>query len=193
MAKRSENVKALFITGAIVGSLLAILLSSRIFVRFYRASSASMEPTVRMGETMVVVRTKNIRRGDIITFQYPPNPRLLFACRVVATSGDTIAIRDKQVFLNGTLLEEPYVHHEDPAVYPASNFLPEPQRSRDQFGPYRVPLAHVFVLGDNRGHSSDSRYWGSVPMELVRGKVTVVYGRDGIRRMTSIPAEDPPQ
>lgn len=190
---RAETVKALLITGAIVGALLASLVASRVFVQFYRARSASMEPTVGSGEMMVTVRSKGIRRGDLITFQYPPNPQVMYAYRVVATSGDTIAIRDKQVFLNGTLLKEPYAHHEDSTIYPASNFLPEPQRSRDQFGPYRVPPAQVFVLGDNRDHSSDSRYWGSVPMELVRGKVVVVFGRNGIRRLKSIPPENPPQ
>ena len=79
------------------------------------------------------------------------------------------------VSVNGKALVEPYVLHVDSTVYPRQPALPEPYRSRDQFGPYSVPDGQYFAMGDNRDRSSDSRYWGTVPRSLIKGRAFMVY------------------
>ena len=111
-------------------------------------------------------------------------PEVVFAKRLVAVGGDTVEIRSKQLFVNGKSLAEPYAVHLDPTIYPASPTLPEPYRSRDHFGPYQVPTGSFFVLGDNRDSSSDSRYWGVVPAENLRGRVVLLFSWSrGFRRV----------
>lgn len=149
-----------------------------VFFGLYNMPTASMEPTIHAGERFVMRRTTKVSRGDVIVFDYPLSPSTQFAKRLVALGGDTVEIRDKQLYLNGRKVDEPYVIHDDPMIYPRRGPteppLPEPYRSRDQFGPFAVPPGTYFVLGDNRDRSSDSRYWGTVPQRLVRGVVVMV-------------------
>lgn len=116
-----------------------------------------------------------VRRGDIVVFRYPVNPSVDYVKRVVALPGETISIRDKQVFINGRPLDEPYVLYRDSQVFPLSPSLPEPYRSRDQFGPFLMPPATYFAMGDNRDESYDSRYWGPLKRELIKGRPFMVY------------------
>jgi len=118
---------------------------------------------------------REIRRGDIVVFRYPADPRTDFVKRVIGLPGDTLEIRDKQVVVNGERVDEPYVVHFDDNVFPRRAALPEPLRSRDQFGPYEVPAGYYFVMGDNRDSSNDSRYWGPVRRELIKGRAFMVY------------------
>lgn len=144
-------------------------------VRTYRNSTASMIPTLPLNSTMVVCRTKDVHVGDIIAFHYPLDPRVAYAKRIVAGPNDSVEIRDKKLFVNGREVNEPYVVYKDLMVYPKRPVLPEPYASRDQFGPYRVPVSSWFVLGDNRDRSSDSRFWGPVPSKNVIGRVIYVF------------------
>lgn len=139
-------------------------------------------PMLSVGDYVLTRRVSEVRRGDVISFRYPPRPDTTFLMRVVAMPGETILIRDKQVSLNGREIDEPYVIHEDAEVYPNQPALPEPYRSRDQFGPFTVPQDHYFVMGDNRDKSSDSRYWGPVPRSMIKGRLVFASGRDGMRR-----------
>ncbi len=118
---------------------------------------------------------RQVQRGDIVVFRYPADPRTDFVKRVVGLPGETVTIRDKQVYIDGRRLDEPYVVHLDPETYPRRAALPEPIRSRDQFGPYQVPEGEYFVMGDNRDSSNDSRYWGSVPRSMIKGRAFMVY------------------
>jgi hypothetical protein len=79
------------------------------------------------------------------------------------------------VYVDGVLLPEPYVVHEDPRTYRRSMALPEQYRARDQFGPFVVPLGEYFVMGDNRDRSDDSRFWGTVKRELIKGRAFMIY------------------
>src|SRR5438105_14664598 len=115
------------------------------------------------------------KRGDIIVFRYPLQPDTDFVKRVIGLTGETVEIRDKKVSVNGKALNEPYVIHEDSTVYPLQPALPEPYRSRDQFGPFKVPDGQYFAMGDNRDRSSDSRYWGTVPRTMIKGRAFMVY------------------
>jgi len=175
------------------------LLIAVIFVNFahifvfqaFKIPTGSMEDNLKVGDHIIVNKfiygpfssaplagllpLRDIRRGDIIVFRYPLQPDTDYVKRVIGMPGDTVEVRDKKVSVNGQQLDEPYVIHKDPAVYPAQQALPEPYRSRDQFGPYTVPDGQYFAMGDNRDRSSDSRYWGTVPRSMIKGKAFMVY------------------
>jgi signal peptidase I len=135
--------------------------------------SGSMKPTLLVGDHILVNKlpksSDKIKRGDIIVFVYPPDPRKDFIKRVIGLPGDLFEIRDKQIFVNNNLLKEGYVIHTDKNIIPAS------VRPRDNFGPLRVSNGSLFVLGDNRDASFDSRFWGLVEISKIKGKVTKIY------------------
>jgi signal peptidase I len=109
------------------------------------------------------------RRGDVIVFVYPQNRALDFIKRVVAIPGDTIEIRDGQVIINGKPVKNPNAYYSD-------NKLLSPSESpRDFMLPRTVPKGKLFVMGDNRDNSYDSRFWGFVPMENVKGEALIIY------------------
>ena len=174
MRKKSVLEVLLIVSAALPFVILSGALSAG-FVRTYRTSTASMEPALPPGSRMVAIQTKTVSRGDIVTFLYPLDPQATFAKRVVAVGDDEIEIRAKHLFVNGKEVSERYATHADPVVYPQRASLPEPYRSRDWYGPFRVPYGTVFVLGDNRDRSADSRYWGPVPLENIRGRVVAAF------------------
>jgi signal peptidase I len=173
------------------------LLIAVIFVNFarifafqaFKIPTGSMEDNLKVGDHIIVNKfiygpgttlggmlpLREIRRGDIIVFRYPLQPDTDFVKRVIGLPGDTVEVHDKIVSVNGKPLAEPYVIHVDPTIYPPRPQLPEPYRSRDQFGPYFVPQGQYFAMGDNRDRSSDSRYWGTVPRSMIKGKAFMVY------------------
>jgi signal peptidase I len=173
------------------------LLIAVIFVNFarifafqaFKIPTGSMEDNLKVGDHIIVNKfiygpgttlggmlpLREIRRGDIIVFRYPLQPDTDFVKRVIGLPGDTVEVHDKVVSVNGKPLAEPYVIHVDPTIYPPRPQLPEPYRSRDQFGPYFVPEGQYFAMGDNRDRSSDSRYWGTVPRAMIKGKAFMVY------------------
>jgi signal peptidase I len=166
--------------------LIPVVLAGWVFAfsfKTYRQLSGSMDPTVGIGDRVLVRKWAQPKRGDIIAFEYPLQPSTLFIKRIVALPGQTVAIRDKQLFIDGKKMDESYVVHDDPQTFPNDPKLPEPYRSRDNYGPFVVPANSYFVLGDNRDRSSDSRYWGTVPRDGVRGVVVLVVGKHGIRRL----------
>jgi signal peptidase I len=164
---------------------------ARIFVfQAFKIPTGSMEDNLKVGDHIIVnkfiygpapnslkgfIPLRDIRRTDIIVFRYPLQPDTDFVKRVIGMPGDILEIRDKKVSINGKQLDEPYVIHEDSTIYPLQPALPEPYRSRDQFGPYTVPPGQYFAMGDNRDRSSDSRYWGTVPRGMIKGRAFMVY------------------
>jgi signal peptidase I len=116
-----------------------------------------------------------IRRGDIIVFRYPKGPETDYVKRVIGLPGDKVSIRDRYVYINGKRLDEPYVIHKDPRVYPVNPMTIEPFRSRDQMSSFSVPEDEYWAMGDNRDFSSDSRYWGTVPRSMIKGRAFMVY------------------
>ncbi|MDQ3283604.1 MAG: signal peptidase I [Acidobacteriota bacterium] len=174
--------------------LIAIIFVNfaRIFVfQAFKIPTPSMEDNLKVGDHLIVNKfifgpkgdgplaglfpLRDVRRGDIIVFRYPENPDIDYVKRVIGLPGDVVSIRDKVVSINGKPLVEPYVVFDDPKTYPGSEFLPHPYRQRDQFGPLRVPEGQYFAMGDNRDHSSDSRYWGGVPRSHIKGRAFMVY------------------
>jgi len=162
---------------------------ARIFVfQAFKIPTGSMEDNLKVGDHIIVNKfiygpgpnlgvlpLRDIKRGDIIVFRYPLQPDTDFVKRVIGMPGDTVSVRDKIVSVNGKALDEAYVVHEDPQVYPLQPALQEPYRSRDQFGPFKVPDGQYFAMGDNRDRSSDSRYWGTVPRTMIKGRAFMVY------------------
>lgn len=164
----------------------------RIFVfQAFKIPTGSMEDNLLVGDHIFVNKFvygppgnellrslfgfSEVRRGDIVVFRYPKQPDVDYVKRVIGAPGDLVTIRDKSLFINGEQVSEPYALYQDANVYHLDNSLAEPFRSRDQFGPYRVPPDSYFVMGDNRDLSYDSRYWGTVPRSMIKGRPVVVY------------------
>ena len=109
-------------------------------------------------------------------FPFPQDPTKDFVKRVVGLPDEVIEIRNKQVLVDGTVLNEPYAVHSDPANRPAGYDL------RDNFGPYKIRPRELFVMGDNRDNSNDSRYWGTISSGSIKGRALVIYWSwDGAR------------
>lgn len=138
---------------------------------------------------------KKIHRGDIIAFRYPVNPSQMYVKRVIGKGGDVIRIVNKEVYLNGRPLREPYIVHNRPGIFPWRDNFPPPVSEIDTLaemwgadpawarklpryirstGLY-VPKGYLFVMGDNRDNSSDSRFWGFVPLQNIVGEPLFVY------------------
>jgi len=176
MRIRSRKKRILIFSIVAAVCVLSILLpvSIRTFiVQAYKMPSGSMRPSLLVGDHILVNKfakiSDKIKRGDIIVFVYPPDPRMDFIKRVVGLPGDLFEIRDKEIYVNNNPLKEDYIIHTD------KNIIPAGVRPRDNFGPLRVPNDSVFVLGDNRDASFDSRFWGVVELSKVKGKVTKIY------------------
>jgi len=131
----------------------------------YRIPSRSMLPTFGVGSIVTVstaaLARRDPHRGEIVVFQYPLNPDVMYIKRVIALGGETVEVRDGQVYVDGKPLSEPYL----PAV-------PVEARPAEDFSARRVAAGEFFVLGDNRNNSMDSRSWGTVPRALMLGTVT---------------------
>jgi signal peptidase I len=169
-----------------IGTALILALIIRTYaVQAFKIPSGSMLQTLLIGDHILVnkfiygtkipfsddrilIFTKP-KRGDIIVFKYPEEPDRDFIKRVIGVEGDIVESKNKTVFVNGKPLKEPYAQHTDNSLRIGGI---EP---RDNFGPYLVPKDKLFVMGDNRDQSFDSRYWGYVDMKGVRGKAFIIY------------------
>jgi signal peptidase I len=177
------------------------------WVEAFKIPAGSMLPALQVGDHMFVAKAaKQPRRGDVAVFRYPNDPRLDFVKRVVAVGGDTIEVRDNQLVLNGQPV--PRVHVDEPCEY--DDYVEDEGRWEkrpcdawdetldgrtyrvffDHNGgehstrPVTVPAGSYFVLGDNRDNSHDSRYWGFVPSENIKGVARKIWwsqGPDGVR------------
>jgi len=185
-------------------TLLTFLLIRVFFLEAYTIPTASMENTLLVGDFLLVNKAlygaevpgtrihlpamREPERGDVVVFRPPHDPGRNYVKRVVGVPGDTLAMKDKVLVLNGVPMDEEYVHvsegRGDPshpgmrwqtdylaAARPSVRYIP----SRDNWGPLVVPEDNFFVLGDNRDNSEDSRYWGFVTREAIRGRPWVVY------------------
>jgi signal peptidase I len=182
--KKETSLLREYVNTAVYAVLLTLVL--RVFVvQAFRIPSGSMLNTLLVGDFLFVNKFEygakipfthwrlpgidKPKRGDVIVFQYPEDPRKDYIKRCVATGGEAVQVRDKQLLVNGERMQEPYAVHADPQVLP-SEFSP-----RDNFGPVTVPEGNIFMMGDNRDHSSDSRYWGPVDFDLVKGRAMFIY------------------
>jgi signal peptidase I len=186
---------------AIIIAIMLALFIRAFVVQAFKIPSGSMKPTLLIGDHILVnkfiyaikipiINTElahlgDPKRRDIIVFRYPVDPSKDFIKRVIGLPGDTVQIVKKQVIVNGEPLNEPYAVHSDTKILPAST------GPRDNMSPVIVPPNHLFVMGDNRDESYDSRFWGFVdmPADLI-GKAFIIYwswNKDG--RFTLNPNE----
>ncbi len=174
-----ENIEAI-----LVAILIALVIRTFV-VQAFKIPSGSMKQTLQIGDHILVnkfifgvkipywnktiIPLKSPQRGDIIVFKYPVDPNKDFIKRVVGVAGDIIESRDKQLYLNHKPVNHDYGVHTDPHIISGNN------KPRDNFGPITVPQNSLFVMGDNRDESYDSRFWGFVDIKAVNGKAFIVY------------------
>jgi signal peptidase I len=171
----------------VIAVILALFVRTWV-VQAFKIPTGSMEDNLLIGDHLLVNKfvfgptvspvervllpVRDIRRGDILVFKYPDEPERDFIKRVIGLPGETLELRNKKVYVNGQVLEEPYVHFLEPASegQEITSF-----DVRERYGPVRVPDDQYFVMGDNRDNSQDSRYWGFLPRSYVKGKALMIY------------------
>jgi signal peptidase I len=174
-----ENIEAI-----IVAIILALFIRTFI-VQAFKIPSGSMKETLQIGDHILVnkfmygvkipflrttiIEVKNPKRNDIVVFKFPEDPGKDFIKRVIGVAGDVVEHRDKKVYVNNEPVDDIFGMYTDPHIFPGS-FQP-----RDNFGPVTVPPGSLFVMGDNRDHSYDSRWWGYVNLKAVQGKAFMIY------------------
>jgi signal peptidase I len=189
------------------GEALFIALILALFIRAFLAQafsipSGSMQPTLLVGDYLLVNKfiygirnpfTNRVmiplgqpHRGDVVVFIFPQDQSKDYIKRVIGLPGDKVQVINKKVFINGKLLETPQARYTDNLLIPPPSRPTE--SSRDNFGPVVVPPASYFVMGDNRDHSYDSRFWGFVPMDALKGKALIIYFSWGGNHNESLPA-----
>jgi len=189
-ARRGDTIVDWIKTAAI--SLAIVITFRGVVAQAYQIPSGSMEKTLLVGDFLYINKMlygseidlgfggkryfyhrfpaiRQPKPGDIIVFRYPVNPRQDYIKRCVAVAGQTVELRNKVLYVDGAKQSEPYAHHDDPRS------LARELSSRDNFGPYVVPANHIFMMGDNRDNSLDSRFWGPLPLANVKGKAMFLY------------------
>lgn len=158
-------------------------------VQAFKIPSESMDPNLLVGDHLLVNKMlyslptgalekalspkREVKRHDIVVFKYPMNQQRDFIKRVVALPGEKVRIENKQVFIDDTPLDEPFAHFETLPRPPGTHLSFNSRR--DDMAEMVVPRDHYFVMGDNRDNSHDSRFWGPLPKELVKGRALVIY------------------
>ena len=164
--RRTSVVETL--DASIFAALLSLLIITFVVQAFY-IPSGSMEPTLQVDDRILVskfsYRLGAIERGDVIVFHYPLNPGKDFVKRVVALGGETVELRDGVVLINGNPITE---------LYPTA-LAGGDRACTSSYGPQTIPEGQLFVLGDNRCNSEDSRFFGFVPVQNVVGKALFIY------------------
>jgi signal peptidase I len=173
----------------VIAVILALFIRTFV-VQAFKIPTGSMEENLLIGDHLLVNKfvfgptdswverallpVKEVKRRDIVVFKYPEQPDRDFIKRVIGLPGETLQLRQKKVSINGVPLEEPYVHFLQPAL-PSELHEETSYDVRENYGPVTVPADHYFVMGDNRDNSQDSRYWGFLPRDYIKGKALVIY------------------
>jgi signal peptidase I len=184
-----KSVVREYFESIVIAVILALFVRTWV-VQAFKIPTGSMENNLLIGDHLLVNKfifgptplaigrallpVRPIHRGDVVVFKYPDEPDRDFIKRVIGLPGETIELRNKKVYVNGTPLEEDrYVHF----LTPPSTDLQEVTSYdvRERFGPVTVPADQYFVMGDNRDNSQDSRYWGFLPRSYVKGKALLIY------------------
>ncbi len=182
--KKAKSVVREYVEAIGMALLLALFIRTLI-VQAFKIPSGSMIPTLQIGDHILVnklaygiripfwehylVQFKNPQRGDVLVFIFPEDRTKDFIKRVIAVGGDVVEIRGKKIYVNNVLQDDPHAHFEREGEQ-----VPE-LPVRDDYGPTKVPDHHIFVMGDNRDRSYDSRFWGFVDLEDVKGKAFLIY------------------
>jgi signal peptidase I len=166
-------------------AILIALFIRTFVVQAFKIPSSSMEPTLQVGDHLLVnkfiygikfpfigtkyFQLKQPQRGDIVVFVYPKDRSKDFIKRVIGTEGEKVQIVHNKIYINNQLIDDPWGRYDERAS--SSKYL----QPMEIFGPVTVPANSVFVLGDNRDNSQDSRFWGFVNVNEVKGKALIIY------------------
>ena len=170
---------------AIVIAILIAVFIRTFVVQAFKIPSGSMKPTLQIGDHILVnkfiygvkvpflrntvIPVSDPKRGDIVVFIYPQDRSKDFIKRVIGLSGDKIEIKNKTIYVNGRPYQDKH------GVYVDQYVIPGALQPRDNFAPVTVPPHSIFVMGDNRDQSYDSRFWGPVDLKDVMGKAFIIY------------------
>ena len=185
-ARRRKSVVREYAEAIFIAILLALVIRTLI-IQAFTIPSGSMMDTLLVGDYILVNKflygpelpltdhrlpgLRNPARGDIIVFKYPQDEKRDFIKRIIGTPGDTVQVRGEQVFVNGKALVEPYVRKLEGALDRHSTYCGYAYGCE----PTVVPADSFFVMGDNRNNSQDSRYWGFVRKDKIKGKAFLIY------------------
>jgi signal peptidase I len=187
-----KSVAREYLESIVVAVILALFIRT-FAVQAFKIPTGSMEPNLLIGDHLLVNKLvyspslgplenallgkRKIERGHVVVFKFPEDPARDFIKRVIGLPGETLEIRDKRVRVDGVPLEEPYAHFIDAPLRPddPEYGLRVGDSIRDNWGPETVPEGQLFVMGDNRDNSRDSRYWRYLPVDQVKGRALLVY------------------
>ncbi len=191
-----KSVAREYFESLVIAVVLALFIRTFV-VQAFKIPTGSMEPNLLIGDHLLVNKLvfgpslsaaeravlpmNEIERQEVIVFKYPEDPERDFIKRVIGLPGEQIEVRHKRVYVNGTLLDEPYAHYmEEPPTVPRELEAGAARAGlsadlRENYGPVTVPPKHYFVMGDNRDNSQDSRYWGFMPRDYVKGRALFIY------------------
>lgn len=180
MNPRWQKLLLEYLEALAVALVLAFVIRTFV-VQAFKIPSGSMLDTLLIGDHLlvnkflygthipftdkVVLPLEEPQRGDVIVFEFPEDTTKDFIKRIIGVPGDVVEMKDKVLTRNGETLVEPYIKHTDSGL----------QQRRDNFGPITVPAGKYFVMGDNRDESYDSRFWGFVDKDKIRGKAWMIY------------------
>jgi len=181
---KKKHIVREYAESIIIAVILALVIRTFV-VQAFKIPSASMEDTLLIGDHLLVnkfiygikipftdkriLKIRDPKRGDVIVFEYPEDPSKDFIKRVVCTPGDVVQVINKKVYVNGRIYINPHEVHKEPDI------IPEAQNPRDNTEPIKVPANSYFVMGDNRDRSYDSRFWGFVTNDKIRGLAFIKY------------------
>jgi signal peptidase I len=172
----------------VIAVILALFIRTWV-VQAFKIPTGSMENNLLVGDHLLVDKfvfapassalerallpVREVKRGDVIVFKYPMEPERDFIKRVIGLPGETLELKKKVVYINGQPLKEDYVHFLVPIGAGGGGF--ESIDKRDDYGPVTVPEGYYFAMGDNRDNSQDSRWWGFLSRDYIKGKALMVY------------------
>jgi signal peptidase I len=190
MAEFKKSTAREYFESIVIAVILALFIRTFV-VQAFKIPTGSMENNLLIGDHLLVNKfifgpsmsaaertllpIGTIERGNVVVFKFPEEPERDFIKRVIGLPGETIEVREKKVYVNGSPLEEPYVHYMAPPSLQSEFHEVTSFDVRERYGPVTVPADHYFVMGDNRDNSQDSRYWGFLPRSYVKGKALLIY------------------
>ena len=183
-----KSVAREYFESIVIAVILALFIRTFV-VQAFKIPTGSMEPNLLIGDHLLVNKfvfaptvsgverallpIRDVRRGDVVVFKYPEDPERDFIKRVIGLPGETIELRDHRIHINGKPLDEPNAHY----LPRGAGGLAENTSDdlRENYGPVIVPAGAVFAMGDNRDNSQDSRYWGFLPIQNIKGRALMIY------------------
>src|SRR5262245_23048595 len=190
MAEFKKSTLREYFESIVIAVILALFVRTFV-VQAFKIPTGSMENNLLIGDHLLVNKfvygpaatpaertllpIGTIHRGDVLVFKYPEQPDRDFIKRVIGLPGETLEVREKKVYINGNALDEPYAHFLTPASEASAFHEVTSFDVRERYGPVTIPADHFFMMGDNRDNSQDSRYWGFLPRENIKGKALLIY------------------